>query len=182
MAVYTGTVVSFLTLIAYNDDCVPRVTYSCVVFPTSPGVTYHIQVDGFNRQQGAVAVSLVLEAAGKSPSGSASGTPFRTLTASPSPGFQRPPNDAFVDAGTKLPAVGSSVGASLEEGEPLAGYGAVGSVWYRFLAPSLPASVKVRVALLGGGGGGVGNGVGHGAWGMGRGSVHVMDAVCVMSV
>ena len=128
---------SFLTLIAYNDDCVPRVTYSCVVFPTSPGVTYHIQVDGFNRQQGAVAVSLVLEAAGKSPSG----TPSRTLTASPSPGFQRPPNDAFVDAGTKLPAVGSSVGASLEEGEPLAGDGAVGSVWYRFLAPSLPASV-----------------------------------------
>jgi hypothetical protein len=49
LAVYTGGTVSNLTLVAANDDIVPRVvTNSRVAFVASAGVIYRIAVDGFS--------------------------------------------------------------------------------------------------------------------------------------
>ena len=55
-----------------------------------------------------------------------------------------PPNDMFVGAPTTFPATGSTLGATLETGEPLAGAGASGSVWFRFTAKASAASANVR--------------------------------------
>ena len=59
LAVYTGTVVSGLSPVASNDDegpvCGAR---SRVSFPATAGTTYHIAVDGFSGDTGAVRLNL----------------------------------------------------------------------------------------------------------------------------
>ncbi len=50
LAVYTGTTVNALNLIASNDDASvqPHITTSSVTFPANAGTIYQIAVDGFN--------------------------------------------------------------------------------------------------------------------------------------
>ena len=48
LAVYTGTTVSGLTLVASNDDIVSGNTASTVTFAATQGTVYRIAVDGFN--------------------------------------------------------------------------------------------------------------------------------------
>jgi hypothetical protein len=59
LAVYTGSAVSSLALVASNDDCSPGVTYSCATFPVTPGVAYSMSVDSVG-PRGAVVVSLAV--------------------------------------------------------------------------------------------------------------------------
>lgn len=58
MAVYTGTAVNALTLVA-EDDNIPFGTVSSVTFIASAGVTYHIAVDGFGSETGNLSLGLV---------------------------------------------------------------------------------------------------------------------------
>ena len=113
LAVYTGTAVNALTLVAFNDNCSSRLTASCVTFGVKPGTTYYLQVDGVGGAKGTVSVVVT---------------------------YQRPPaNDKFSTAPAVIastPATGTLVGATLEAGEPRAGPGASGSIWYKFSAPA----------------------------------------------
>jgi hypothetical protein len=117
LAVYTGTAVSSLTLVSSNDDCPSksRVLTSCVTLSVVPGTIYSIQVDGYGAQSGDVSIAV---------------TPA-------------PLNDAFVAAVSTFPALGTTVGANLETGEPSAGPGASGSVWYRYTPPASTSLVTV---------------------------------------
>jgi len=56
LAVYQGTSLSALTLIAANDDADSTITTSCVVFNAVEGEQYLIAVDGKNGASGAVAL------------------------------------------------------------------------------------------------------------------------------
>jgi hypothetical protein len=123
LAVYTGNAVNALTRVASNDDCGTGVTHSCATFPVTPGVSYSIQVDAVG-PAGAVSISLSV-----------------VTTVPP------PPNDAFSQAGTVLPATGSTVGATLEPGEPPAVSGASGSIWYRVSVSPGATSALVRVGV-----------------------------------
>jgi subtilisin family serine protease len=109
LAVYTGSSVNALTLVAQNDDANPDGT-SRVEFTSSPGVTYYFAVDGKNGASG----SIALEVAG------------------------RPPNDSFTSATTLGGAAsGTNVGASKETDEPFHGGNAGGkSVWWTWTAPA----------------------------------------------
>jgi hypothetical protein len=111
LAVYTGSTVTALTLVANNDDCPPYSRASCTTFNVVPGTVYSIQVDGWGSRKGVVVIAVTQNMASV------------------------PSNDLFSSAVTTLPATGSTLGATLETGEPLAGAGASGSVWYRFTAP-----------------------------------------------
>ena len=59
IAVYTGTQVNSLTQIAANDDygSTPTVYTSTLYFPTVPGTTYMIAVDGFAAASGTFTIS-----------------------------------------------------------------------------------------------------------------------------
>jgi len=121
LAVYTGSTVTALALVANNDDCATGGSpASCTTFNVVPGTVYSVQVDGWNGQKGAVAIAVTQNTA------------------------SAPPNDLFSNAVTTLPATGTTVGATLETGEPPAGTGASGSVWYRFTAPVASTSATVR--------------------------------------
>jgi len=122
LAVYTGASVSALSLVASNDDCPGSNTFSCVTFNVLGGTTYSVQVDGWNGLKGSVSIALTVVV----PSS--------------------PPNDAFSAAVTTFPATGTTVGATLETGEPLAGTGASGSVWYRFTTQAGATSATVTLA------------------------------------
>jgi hypothetical protein len=113
LAVYTGSSLSSLTLIAQNDDIVPftnrqsRVTFNAVL-----GTTYRIAVDGWQASVGRVILKI-----------------------------NPPLNDAFADC-TPLTGMagtngGYNIGASKEQGEP-AHAGNIGghSVWYCWTAPA----------------------------------------------
>lgn len=54
LAVYTGTSLNNLTLVAANDDygSTPTALTSTVFFEAKPGTTYYIVVDGFNNNSG----------------------------------------------------------------------------------------------------------------------------------
>jgi hypothetical protein len=112
LAVYTGTSINSLTLVSSNDDCPSksRVLTSCVTFSVVPGTGYSIQVDGYSAQKGALSIAV---------------TPA-------------PLNDLFSAAVSTFPTTGTTVGATLEAGEPgtVAGKNISGSVWYRFTASS----------------------------------------------
>ncbi len=125
LAVYTGSAVTALTRVAFNDDCAQGGSHSCVTFPVTPGTQYSIQVDGYNGARGVVRVGL-------------------TLVGNPAPS-----NDAFAAAGATFPATGTTVGATPETGEPRASGAAAGaSVWWRFTAPPSATSATVRLAVL----------------------------------
>ena len=118
LAVYTGSTVNALTRVASNDNCAggrDASTFSCLTARVVPGTVYSVQVDGQGydwSQRGAVVITLNM--------------------------YDAPSNDAFSAAVTTFPATGTTLGATLEPGEPEAvpGKGASGSVWYRFTAAS----------------------------------------------
>ena len=115
LAIYTGTAVNALTLVARDDDSGGNST-SATAFVATSGTTYFLAVDGYGGASGNVALSLA----------------FTT-------GVTRPANDNFA-APTVL--VGESAGgsgatnlASSETGEPAhAGSVATHSVWFRWTA------------------------------------------------
>ena len=114
LAVYTGTAVNALQLIAEDDDG-GMADDSRVRFRTVAGQTYSIAVDGYEGDQGALVLSYAL-------------TPVR------------PPNDNFARAevlnGARGNVDGSNLGATKEAGEPdHAGDSGGHSVWYRWTAP-----------------------------------------------
>ncbi len=95
-----------------------------VTFPNYGPNTYYIQVDGAGGARGLV-----------------------TLTSS---AVRQPPyNDNFNSAEATFPASGTTEDATLETGEPLAGPGASGSVWYKFVVPLASGATRVRVRLEG---------------------------------
>ena len=116
MAVYTGSAVGSLTLVAQNDDYSPTVATSQVVFTATAGSIYQIAVDGYNGASGTIALNLT----------------------SPTPA---PANDQFVSrisisTGDRVMVNGTNVGATKEVGEPShAGNAGGKSVWWSWTAP-----------------------------------------------
>src|SRR5207302_1099427 len=58
LAVYTGTSLSDLSLIASNDDVAPQVHTSKLTFQAQRGVTYQITVAGVFESVGKISLSL----------------------------------------------------------------------------------------------------------------------------
>jgi hypothetical protein len=120
LAVYTGTAVNALTLVASNDNCEDGLTASCATFSVTAGTTYSVQVDGAGGAKGTVRFEV-------------------TFT------WAVPRNDLFSNAVTSFPATGSTLGATLETGEPLAvTVASECTVWYRFTAPVASVLATVR--------------------------------------
>lgn len=121
LAVYTGTSLSALTRIAYDDDSGPGVT-SQVTFNAVSGQTYRIMVDGYGGDVGSIALQLTQITTGDGGSG-------------------RPSNDNFANRATLAAAGGSVSGthanATAETGEPAhGGITAARSVWYAWTSDS----------------------------------------------
>src|SRR5579862_3445611 len=122
LAVYTGTAVNALTLVAQNDDA-NGTTQSLVEFSATAGTEYEIAVDGKAGATGSFQLGLI----------------------------PAPANDNFVNAaplsGASASASGYILGASKETGEPNHGGDAGGhSVWYTWTAP---ASGNVFISTTG---------------------------------
>ena len=122
LAVYTGTSVGALTLVAQNDDATSAKWTSKLSFGAKAGTTYSIAVDGYNSGSGpylgTFAVNWQLTGTG--------------VTA---------PNDGFASAvatdGASGTTHGSSFGATKQSGEPNhAGNAGGASVWLRWTAPA----------------------------------------------
>jgi sugar lactone lactonase YvrE len=63
LGVYTGSAVSALTTIAFDDDLTDGVVqYSSLAFSATGGVIYHIAVDGFDADSGAITLNLAFVA------------------------------------------------------------------------------------------------------------------------
>jgi hypothetical protein len=112
LAVYTGSSLSGLSVVAGNDDIGPGILQSRVTFSATAGTVYQIAVDGFNGAAG----NLIL-----------------TLN-------QTIQNDNFVNAefigGVNGVVHGSNAGATKEPGEPNhAGNSGGASIWYAWTAP-----------------------------------------------
>jgi PASTA domain len=110
LAVYTGDVFPLPAAVAEDDDsCDPQ---SEVTFTATQGTTYRIAVDGFGGATGTVSLSVRLA----------------------------PPNDDFANAqqmsGETGSVTGTTIGASIEDGEP--DHAGVGwnSAWFAWTAPS----------------------------------------------
>ncbi len=115
LAIYTGTAVNALTLVARDDDSGGNSTSATTFFATS-GATYFLAVDGYGGASGNVALSVA----------------FTT-------GFTRPANDNFALAkvlvGESAVDSGATNLASSETGEPAhAASAATRSVWFRWTA------------------------------------------------
>jgi len=113
LAVYTGTAVNALTLVAQNDDIVPTTQrQSQVTFNAVSNTVYQIAVDGWNGEVGGVFLNV-----------------------------NPPLNDLFANCTIISGAIGQTnghnVGATKEQGE-LAHAGNIGgrSVWYCWTAPT----------------------------------------------
>lgn len=121
LAVYTGSSLSTLTRIVYDDDSGPGVT-SQVTFNAVSGQTYRIMVDGYGGDVGNISLQLTQITAGDGGSG-------------------RPANDNFANRAT-IATAGSSVSgthanATAETGEPAhGGVTAARSVWYAWTSDS----------------------------------------------
>lgn len=113
LAVYTGSAVNALTLVAQNDDVVSGVITSRVNFTSVAGVTYLIAIDGKAGASGNLALEI----------------------AAP------PANDDFAGRLTVVnSATGTNMGASKEIGEPNhAGNVGGASIWWTWTAPSTGA-------------------------------------------
>ena len=113
LGVYTGSVVSGLTQIAFNDDF--GTVQSQVTFNTTAGVTYYVQLGGFS---------------------SARGTATITFDHPP------PANDNFASARVLVVSTsgqtvtGNNNFATLESGEPRFSLGVYRTLWYRY-TPSI---------------------------------------------
>ncbi len=123
LAVYTGSSVGSLNLIAQNDDALGWKWTSALGFPAIAGTAYYIAVDGYN--DGA--------------SGPAHGSFALNWDLNPTPAVVQP-NDNFASAvaidGPGGSTQGSNFGATKESGEP-SHAGNVGgkSVWFRWTPP-----------------------------------------------
>ncbi len=114
LAVYTGSSVNALSLIASNDDT--SGAQSWVSLSVSAGTTYQIAVDGYSSSTGSI--SLTVE--------------------QPVP---PPANDSFATrdtlSGAPTSMAGTNVGATVEAGEPShAGYSPNATVWWTWTAPA----------------------------------------------
>jgi len=112
LAVYTGTAVNTLFLIAEDDDGGGGITTSLVTFSAAAGVTYRIAVDGFDGDEG----------------------PFQLH-------FNPALNNQFANyvllAGVNGSTSGSTRGATSQSGEPVhGGANATNSIWYYWVAPT----------------------------------------------
>ena len=113
LAVYTGSSVGALTLVASNDDIVLFTNkQSRLTFQAVAGRVYHIAVDGWHREHGRVLVNI-----------------------------NPPPNDAFAECMSISNATGSVRGynvAAVKEPNERAHAGNIGghSVWYCWTAPA----------------------------------------------
>jgi Lysyl oxidase/Concanavalin A-like lectin/glucanases superfamily/Immunoglobulin I-set domain/Immunoglobulin domain len=112
LAVYTGSSVSALTLVASNDDIGPGDLQSRVTFSATAGTVYNIAVDGFNGAIGNIVLTL----------------------------NQTIGNDNFAQCqfvgGVSGLVYGSNAGATKEPGEPdHAGNPGGASIWYCWTAP-----------------------------------------------
>ncbi len=141
LAVYTGTAVSGLTGLAANDDVGGGALWSRVSLQVSAGTTYRIAVDGYQGRTGSVALSGTFTAGGTPPEPPPP-PPEPPVDPPPEPPApDRPVNDDFANA-TALDlggAIGTSVNATHETGEPehvRSGVGSLHSVWYRWTAPA----------------------------------------------
>jgi hypothetical protein len=112
VAVYAGPSTTALQRVARNDDACGE--QSQMVFAAEAGTTYHVVVAGYEGEGGPFTLR------------------WRRVLA--------PSNDDFVasrtltgDTGT---VAGTTLGASLEPGEPSHGRGATGSVWYAWTSPA----------------------------------------------
>lgn len=124
LAVYTGSAVGSLTLVASNDDG-PNTTTSLVAFSATLGTTYQIAVDGYSGASGSVVITLT------PPAGSGGG----------GGGGAGPANDSFARASPIGSSDGSfsvsSVGATREPGEPdHANQRGGASLWWSWTAPA----------------------------------------------
>lgn len=112
LAVYTGTSLDNLSLVAANDDIeIGRVFQSCVRFPAQAGTTYLIALAGFEGAAGGYTLNL------------------------------NAGNDHFAGAqvltGASGTVAGQNIAASKEPGEPAhAGNRGGRSVWFRWTAPA----------------------------------------------
>lgn len=111
LAIYTGTAVNALTLVASNDDDVGGVQTSRLSFNAQAGSTYQIAVDGKNGASGLTLVRL-----GTTPANDAFATPV-------------------VLTGESTHVTGTNAQSSREAGEPLIlGFSGGTSLWYRWTA------------------------------------------------
>jgi hypothetical protein len=123
LAVYTGTSVDNLTLVARNDNV--GSTQSRVRFTADASVDYYICVDGKNGAEGPIVVSVI------------------------QPGPEKPDNDDYEDAfylgvGLLVNDIGTNIGGSVQSGEPTPT--AEASVWFQWTAP---ASALVELDTFG---------------------------------
>lgn len=110
LAVYTGTSVSSLTPIAFDDDSGVG-NNSRVAFPATAGVTYHIAVDGFTADTGEIQLNL-------------------------NPAWNDQFANCLVITGAVGAVSGSTRGATRQSGEPVhAGVTGSGSIWFCWTAP-----------------------------------------------
>ncbi|HEY0637505.1 MAG TPA: serine protease [Pseudonocardiaceae bacterium] len=112
LAAYTGASVNALTLVASNDDA-NGTLQSQMSFGVTAGVTYRIQLGGYNGARGNTVLQYTVNAAG---------------------------NDLFAGAPTMLggsgTVFGNNVRAITEPGEPALHGSAESSAWFRWTAPS----------------------------------------------
>lgn len=117
--VYTGTAVGALRAVAGNDDACNG-ELSRVAFQAAAGTTYHVAVAGYESASGSFTLS------------------WRRLAA--------PANDQFAAAqpltGVSGTISATTLGATLEPGEPSHGEDSGASIWYTWTAP-----VTARVAF-----------------------------------
>ena len=135
LAVYTGSDLAALTLMAENDDSNPLDpgAGSTVAFPAIAGQTYQIAVDGYRAADGSVAAGTIA-----------------LLLAQPTPP-QLGGNDHFADrsnlSGATNVVFGRNTEATKEAGEPNhAGNDGGRSVWWSWVAP---AAGPVRLSTVG---------------------------------
>jgi subtilisin family serine protease len=112
IAVYSGTSLEDLSLVAANDD-IPTGTSSRLRINPVVGTTYYLSVGSKNTTQGLIMLSV---------------------------GFA-PPNDYFADAtvisGSSFSVAGTTINGSNDVGEPpLVGEQSAATVWYSWTAPS----------------------------------------------
>lgn len=148
LAVYTGSGINGLSVIANNDDF-NNTLQSSVTFNAVAGATYYIAVDGFNGAAGNIALNWrpgQPVAATRPPTGNGSGNSSDAADATDagsgsSSSGNTPANDNVINAlvlsGRSGRVGGSNVGASRESGEPNhADRQGSASVHYRWTAPS----------------------------------------------
>jgi hypothetical protein len=135
LAVYTGTQLSSLGLVAENDDADPSdpIGGSTVFFMATAGQTYQIAVDGYRSSDGSVPEGAIV---------------LRLLQGTP-PALGG--NDTFANrfqiTGQSATLIGSNTNASEESGEPNhAGNDGGRSIWWSWTAP---ASTPVKIDTLG---------------------------------